>query len=38
MLETLLWLAVGAFIGWNLPQPNFAKAIQAKILGLFKGK
>jgi hypothetical protein len=38
MLETLLWLAVGAFIGWNLPQPDFAKVIQAKVLGLFKGK
>ena len=38
MLETLLWLAVGAFIGWNLPQPDFAKTIQAKVLGLFKGK
>ena len=38
MLETLFWIAVGAFIGWNLPQPDFAKSIQAKILGLLKGK
>ena len=36
MLETIFWLAVGAFIGWNFPQPEFAKAIQAKILGMFR--
>jgi hypothetical protein len=36
MLETIFWLLLGAFIGWNFPQPDFAKAIQAKILGLFK--
>jgi hypothetical protein len=36
MLETIFWLAVGAFIGWNIPQPEFAKTIQAKILSLIK--
>ena len=36
MLETIFWLALGAFIGWNIPQPEFAKTIQSKILGLFK--
>jgi hypothetical protein len=35
MLEILLWIAVGAFVGWNFPQPDFAKAIQAKIKSLF---
>jgi hypothetical protein len=35
MLEALFWLILGAFIGWNLPQPEFAKNIQAKIKGLF---
>ena len=38
MLETLFWLVVGAFIGWNFPQPDFIKAIQAKLLGFFKKK
>ena len=38
MLETLFWFALGAFVGWNFPQPNFAKTIQAKVLGMFKGK
>jgi hypothetical protein len=38
MLETLFWLALGAFIGWNFPQPEFAKTIQDKVLGMFKAK
>jgi len=25
---TLAWIAVGAFLGWNLPQPFWAKAVQ----------
>ena len=32
MLETLFWMLVGAFIGWNFPQPQFAKNLQAKHL------
>jgi hypothetical protein len=32
MLETLFWLFLGAFVGWNFPQPQFAKNIQAKVL------
>lgn len=36
MLETMFWLALGAFIGWNLPQPEFAKTLQEKFLSLFK--
>jgi hypothetical protein len=28
MLGTLVWVAVGAFIGWNLPQPFWAVAVQ----------
>lgn len=35
MLETIFWLLVGAFIGWNIPQPEFAKTIQAKVKSLF---
>lgn len=31
MLNTLFWLAVGTFIGWNLPQPQFAKDLQKAI-------
>jgi len=25
---TLVWIAVGAFVGWNLPQPFWAKMFQ----------
>ena len=38
MLSSIILLAIGAFIGWNFPQPDFAKAIQAKILDLFRKK
>jgi len=36
MLEIIFWVAVGAAIGWNFPQPSWAEAIQAKIMGFFK--
>jgi hypothetical protein len=36
MLDTILWIAVGAFIGWNFPQPSWARAIQARITSLIK--
>jgi len=32
MLETLFWILVGAFIGWNLPQPSWAQSLQEKYL------
>jgi hypothetical protein len=38
MLDTLLWVAVGAFVGWNFPQPFWAKAIQAKIAEMISKK
>lgn len=38
MLETIFWIAVGAFVGWNFPQPFWAKIIQEKITGLFSKK
>ena len=37
-MTTIIVFIIGAFIGWNFPQPDFAKAIQAKILDLFKKK
>lgn len=38
MLETLFWIAVGLFIGWNLPQPAWAKNIQTKLTSVVKNK
>jgi len=35
MLDTLLWLAVGMFVGWNFPQPLYAKNLQEKLVNLF---
>ena len=32
MLETIFWILVGAFIGWNLPQPAWAKSVQDSYL------
>jgi hypothetical protein len=31
MLETIFWLLVGAFIGWNLPQPDWARTLQQRV-------
>jgi hypothetical protein len=36
MLETIFWLFLGAFIGWNFPQPEFAKKLQEKVLSFFR--
>ena len=35
MLETLFYILLGAFIGWNFPQPQYAKDLQAKVLSFF---
>ena len=38
MFDTLLPLLIGAFIGWNFPQPFWAAALQAKIVAWYKKK
>jgi len=38
MVDIIIWLAIGAFIGWNLPQPAWAKAIQDKVMSIIKRK
>ena len=35
MLETIFWIFVGAFVGWNLPQPEWAKNVEEKIKNIF---
>jgi hypothetical protein len=32
MLEIIFYVLLGAFIGWNLPQPGWAKSFQEKHL------
>lgn len=34
-MESIFWLCLGAFVGWNLPQPVWAKYIQSKIIDTF---
>ena len=40
-MYTLIILVIGIFIGWNLPQPQWAKTLQDKVVqalrNLFKG-
>lgn len=31
MLETIFYILIGAFVGWNFPQPFWAKIIEEKI-------
>ncbi len=31
-MGTMFWVLIGAFIGWNFPQPWWAKYIQDKIM------
>jgi len=38
MLETIFLIAIGAFIGWNFPQPEFARNIQKKAVDFFSKK
>ena len=38
VLFTLFWIAVGIVIGWNVPQPRWAKDLQAKIMGALRGR
>ena len=33
-MNIILWIAIGAFIGWNFPQPWWAKTIQEKIISV----
>lgn len=36
MLDTLLLILVGAFIGWHFPEPFWAKIIKSKLVSMFK--
>lgn len=37
MIEILFFIAVGMFIGWNLPQPPWARQLQDKAVRFFYG-
>ena len=35
MFELIIGIVIGAFIGWNVPQPEYAKKIQEAIKSKF---
>lgn len=36
MLEVILLVVLGMFLGWNLPMPDVAKNFQNKVITFFK--
>lgn len=36
MIEVAIYVLIGAFIGWNLPQPSWAKNVQDRIVNIIK--
>ncbi len=36
MIETLFCIAIGILIGWNLPQPSWAKDLQDKAVDFIR--
>ena len=37
MLGIIFWVVVGMFVGWAVPQPEWAKAVVAKVKSWFGG-
>jgi hypothetical protein len=37
LIVTLFWICVGIVIGWNLPQPPWARHLQQKITSIVTG-
>lgn len=37
MIEVAIYVLIGAFVGWNLPQPSWAANVQAKLISFFRG-
>lgn len=35
-MKDIVLVLLGAFVGWNMPQPQVLKDVQAKVLGFFK--
>lgn len=38
MMDILFWVAVGAFVGWNFPQPFWARILQKKVQSMLVKK
>jgi hypothetical protein len=37
MWSTLFWICVRILVGWNLPQPAWAKSLQDRAVATIKG-
>ena len=37
-MYTLFILAIGIFIGWNIPQPDWARDLQEKAMAKLRGR
>jgi hypothetical protein len=37
-MGTLFWVLIGAFVGWNFPQPWWAKFIQERVSSMLRDK
>lgn len=38
MIEAIVYITIGLVVGWNLPQPMWAKNLQEKVVGWFRKK
>ena len=38
MLETIFLVLIGAFVGWHVAQPTWAKTLETKVRSLFAPK
>lgn len=36
MIEAIILLVIGAFVGWHFPEPQWAKTAKQKVTGMFK--
>lgn len=36
MLDVMFWILVGAFVGWHIPEPFWAKLVKEKVQKMFK--
>lgn len=36
MISAAIYITIGLFIGWNLPQPSWAKNVQNKVINFIR--
>ena len=36
MIEAIIWLVIGAFVGWHFPEPFWAKMVKERVMGMLK--